>query len=98
MDLPLHPTLPISPLEKWGIDYIDLIAPMSSRRNQYIIITVEYLTKWEEAKMIKVVDAKQIAIFSYKNIIFCFGCPQILVSDRGTYFLNEGIEEMTNLF
>ena len=69
MDLPLHPTLPISPLEKWGIDYIGPIAPMSSKRNQYIIIAVEYLTKWAEAKAIKAADAKQTAIFLYENII-----------------------------
>ena len=58
MDLSLHPTLPISPLEKWGIDYIGPITPMSSKRNQYIIIAVEYLTKWVEAKAIKAADAK----------------------------------------
>ena len=98
MDLPLYPTFPISPLEKWGIDYIGPIAPMSSKRNQYIIIYVEYLTKWAEAKAIKAADAKQTTIFLYENIISRFGCLQILVSNRGTYFLNEAIEEMTKLF
>ena len=71
---------------------------MSSKRNQYIIIAVEYLTKWAEAKEIKAADAKQTAIFLYENIISRFGCAQILVSDRGTHFLNEAIEEMTKLF
>ena len=98
MDLPLHPTLPISPLEKWGIDYIGPIAPMSTKRNQYIIIAVEYLTKWAEAKAIKAADAKQTAIFLHENIISRFGCPKILVSDKGSHFLNEAIEELTKLF
>ena len=98
MDLPLYPTLPISLLEKWGIDYIGPIAPMSTKRNQYIIIAVEYLTKWTEAKPIKAADAKQTAIFLHENIISHFGCPKILVSNRGSHFFNEAIEELTKLF
>ena len=71
---------------------------MSTKRNQYIIIAVEYLTKWAEAKVIKAADAKQTAIFLHENIISRFGCPKILVSDRGSHFLNEAIEELTKLF
>ena len=71
---------------------------MSTKRNLYIIIAVEYLTKWAQAKAIKAADAKQIAIFLHENIISCFGCPKILVSDRGSHFLNEAIEELTKLF
>ena len=98
MDLPLHPTLPISPLEKWGIDYIGPIAPMSTMRNQYIIIAVEYLTKWAKAKAIKAADAKYTAIFLHESIISRFGCLKILVIDRGSHFLNEAIKELTKLF
>jgi hypothetical protein len=98
MDLPLHPSLPLTPLEKWGIDYVGPISPPSSKRNEYIIVATEYLAKWAEAKAVKKADAKQTAIFLYKNIIACFGCPKILISDQGTHFINEAIEEMTTLF
>jgi hypothetical protein len=37
MNLPLNPSLPLVPFEKWGIDYIGQISPASSRRNEYII-------------------------------------------------------------
>ena len=97
MDLPLHPSLPLVPLEKWGIDYVGPITPTSSRRNQYIIVATEYLTKWAEAKAVKSADAKQTAIFLYENVIARFGCPKVLISDRGAHFLNEAIEEMTKL-
>ena len=98
MDLPLNPSLPIAPLEKWGIDYIGPVNPASSRRNQYIIVATEYLTKWAEAKALKQADATQTAIFLYENIIARFGCPKILISDRGTHFLNDTVKEMTELF
>jgi hypothetical protein len=73
MELPLHPSLPLIHLEKWGIDYVGPISPPSSRKNGYIIVATEYLTKWAEAKAVKMVDAKQMAIFLYENIISCFG-------------------------
>jgi hypothetical protein len=58
MNLPLNPSLPLVPFEKWGIDYIGHISPASSRRNEYIIIATEYLTKWTEAKAVKKANAK----------------------------------------
>ena len=39
-----------------------------------------------------------VATFIYENIILRFGCPKILVSDRGSHFLNELFEEMTIKF
>jgi hypothetical protein len=98
MNLPLNPSLSLAPFEKWGIDYIGQISPASSRRNEYIIIATEYLTKWAEAKAVKKADAKQTAIFLYENIISRFGCPKILISDRDSHFLNPVIREMTQLF
>jgi hypothetical protein len=98
MNLPLNPSLPLAPFEKWSIDYIGQISPASLRRNEYIIIATKYLTKWAEAKAVKKADAKQTAIFLYENIISRFGYPKILISDRGSHFLNPVIREMIQLF
>jgi hypothetical protein len=96
MDLPLHPSLPLVPFEKWGFE--KWVYPSSSRGMKYIIVTTEYLTKWAEAKAVKVDDAKATATFLYENVITRFGCPKILISDRGKHFLNEAIENMASLF
>ena len=61
----------------------------------YIVVATEYLTKWAEAKAVKTDTALHAAAFMYKNIIIRFGVPKILVSNRGTYFLNDLISEMT---
>ena len=95
MKLPLNPSLPLVPFEKWGIDYIGQISLASSKRNEYIIIAIEYFTKWVEAKVVKKANAKQTSIFLYKNIISRFGYPKILIKDGGLYFLNPVIKEMT---
>jgi transposase InsO family protein len=98
MEMPLHVSLPLVPFEKWGIDYVGLVHPHSSRGMVYIVVATEYLTKWAEAKVVKTDTAAHAATFMYENIITRFGCPKILVSDRGTHFLNDLIREMTNRF
>jgi len=55
---------------------------------KYIIVATEYLTKWVEAKVVKVDDAKATATFLYENVITRFGCPKMLISDRSKHFLN----------
>ena len=56
------------------------------------------MTKWAEALATKTDDAKTVAKFIYENIITRFGCPKELVSNRGTHFLNDIIEQLTNKF
>ena len=97
-EMPLHISLPLVPFEKWGIDYVGEVHPHFSRRMAYIVIPTEYLTKWAEAKAVKTNTAAHAAAFMYENIITRFGVPKILVSDRGTHFLNNLILEMTQRF
>ncbi|BFI32702.1 hypothetical protein MPTK2_3g07970 [Marchantia polymorpha subsp. ruderalis] len=98
MEMPLQVSLPLVPFEKWGIDYIGEIHPHSSRGMAYIVVATEYLTKWAEAKAVKANTAAHAATFMYENIISRFGCPRILVSDRGTHFLNEMFQDLTDRF
>ena len=56
------------------------------------------MTKWAKALATKIDDAKTVAKFIYENIITRFGCPKELVSDRGTHFVNDIIEQLTNKF
>jgi len=98
MEMPLHVSLPLIPFEKWGIDYVGEVHPQSSKGMKYIVVATEYLTKWAEAKAVKTDTAEHAATFMYENIISRFGVPKILVSDRGTHFLNDLIREMTEKF
>ena len=61
-------------------------------------MVTEYLTKWAEAKAVKTDTTSHAATFMYENIIHKFGCSKILVSDRGTRFLNDFILDMTHRF
>ena len=98
MQLPLHVSLPLVPFEKWGIDYIGEIHPHSSRGMKHIIVATEYLTKWAKAKAVKDNNEKNAAIFLFEQVIARFGCPKILVSDRGQHFLGKVVAEITHRF
>jgi hypothetical protein len=95
---PLTPIIPLAPFEKWGIDFIGPILPVSSRQHRYIILATDYATKWVEAKATRRNDATTAAAFVFQRIMMRFGCPLELVSDRGTHFLNDVIRDLTTQF
>jgi len=95
----LVPILALASFKKWGIDFVGPIAlPTRRGRKRYIVIATNYATKWAEALATKNDDAPTVARFLYENIISHYGCPGELISDRGTHFLNETIENLTNTF
>ena len=50
--MPLHLVMPQAPFEKSGLDYVGPIKPATKgSQSRYIIIAMDYVTKWEEAKM-----------------------------------------------
>ena len=65
--------------EKWGLDAIGPL-PKSTRGKKYIIVGIDYLTKWVEAKAVKEVNAHVVADFVYENICCRFGVPLLLIS------------------
>ena len=95
---PLTPIIPISPFEKWGIDFVGLINPVSARRNRYIILATDYATKWIEARPTRKNDAATAATFLFEEIMMRFGHPLEIVNDRGTHFLNDVICDITTKY
>ncbi|GJR68734.1 reverse transcriptase domain-containing protein [Tanacetum coccineum] len=70
----------------WGIDFMGPFP--SSRGNKYILIAVDYLSKWVEAKALPTNDARVVVKF-LKSLFTRFGTPKAIISDRGTYFCND---------
>ena len=56
------------PFEMIGIDFVGPL-PRTKKGNKYIIVAIDYLTKWSEAKAVQKANAKTAAIFIYEEII-----------------------------
>jgi len=93
----LIPLIVEYPFHRVGID-IKGPLPITSKENRYIIVAMDYLTKWPEAKAIKNAKAETVARFIYEEIICRHGVPEEMLSDRGTSFLNQVIKELCERF
>ncbi|GKE21870.1 reverse transcriptase domain-containing protein [Tanacetum coccineum] len=60
----------------------------SSKGNKYILVAVDYLSKWVEAKALPTNDARVVCKF-LKSLFARFGAPRAIISDRGTHFCND---------
>nr|GEX90016.1 reverse transcriptase domain-containing protein [Tanacetum cinerariifolium] len=70
----------------WGIDFMGPF--LSSRGNKYILVAVDYLSKWFEAKVLPTNDTRVVCKF-LKSLFATFGTLRALISDRGTHFCND---------
>eukprot|EP00253_Pinus_taeda_P035456 PITA_35456 len=85
--------------EKWAIDFVGPIQPQGKKKGtRYIITVMEYLTRWAEAQPVKDYTGVTAIKFLFEYVLTQFGCPKILMSDRGTHFLNETISALTEEF
>ncbi len=66
--------------------------------NKYIIVAIDYVVKWVEAKALKTNTMAVIAIFLYECILTKFGCPLIIVTNQGVHFINDAIKYLINHF
>nr|GEX46910.1 reverse transcriptase domain-containing protein [Tanacetum cinerariifolium] len=70
----------------WGIDFMGPFP--SSRGNKYILVAVDYLSKWVEAKALPTNDTRVICKL-LKSLFARFGTPCAIISNRGTHFCND---------
>nr|GEZ42826.1 reverse transcriptase domain-containing protein [Tanacetum cinerariifolium] len=67
----------------------DFMGPFpNSKGNKYILVAVDYLSKWVKAKALPTNDARVVVKF-LKSLFSQFGTPKAIISDRGTHFCND---------
>ena len=79
---------------------IDVMGPLPVTRNgkRYIILAVDFFTKYLEGIAVDEADAQTVAKFIHSDIICRHGVPKELTSDRGTEFVNNLIKELSRTY
>nr|GEY67017.1 reverse transcriptase domain-containing protein [Tanacetum cinerariifolium] len=70
----------------WGNDFMGPFP--SSRGKKYILVAVDYLSKWVEVKALPTNDARVVCKI-LKSLFTRFGTPRAIISDHGTHFCND---------
>ena len=89
-EMPQQPLLFCEVFDVWGIDFMGPFPP--SFGFTYILLAVDYVSKWVEAKATRCDDAKTVVDFVKSNIFCRFGVPRAMISDQGTHFCNKQME------
>ncbi|GJT19046.1 reverse transcriptase domain-containing protein [Tanacetum coccineum] len=89
--VPRNPQQKLSPITspwsfyKWGIDIAGPF-PEGPGKVKFLIVAIDYFTKWIEAKPVAAITGSQIKKFMWDNIVYRFGLPGEIISDNRKQF------------
>ena len=69
------------PFAQLGLDILGPF-PLSTRQMKFLVVGIDYFTKWVEAKLLANITQQNVKNFVWKNIVCRFGVPKVLVSDN----------------
>ncbi|KAL0426453.1 UNVERIFIED_CONTAM: hypothetical protein Slati_2820100 [Sesamum latifolium] len=75
-----------------GIDIVGPF-PLAVGQRKFLLVAVDYFTKWVEAKPLARITEGKVTKFIWKNIIYRFGIPREIISDNGHQFQGRKIQE-----
>jgi len=90
--MPLNPILIVEIFDVWGIDFMGPFP--NSFGYLYILVVVDYLSKWVEVVACTTNDHGLVVQFLKDTIFACFGTPRAIISDGGKHFYNRIFEQL----
>lgn len=80
-EMPLNGMIKVEPFNSWGIDFMDPFPPSNS--HVYILVHVDYVTKWVEVVACVANNAQIVFNFLKKNVFDSFKVPRVLICEGG---------------
>ena len=93
----LHRQVHLEPFEKWALDFIGPINPTSNGK-KYILVCIDYVTKWAEAKALVRATEHTVVNFLFEEIFVRYGVPREIVTDQGTQFTSKLVKDITEKY
>ena len=81
-----------------GIDVIESVIPKASNGHEYILVAIDYFTKWVEVVLYKSVTQTVVAQFLKHDIIYCDGVPGELITDNRANLNRKMIQKLCQHF
>ena len=94
--MPLNLILVVELFDVWGIDFIGPFP--TSFEYTYILVGVDYVSKWVESMPCRAEDHKAVLKFLKENIFSGFGVPKAIISDGGPHFCNKTFENLLSKY
>jgi len=94
----LYPIIKPWSFRGWGLNFIGQIHPPSSKGYRFVLVAMNYFTKWTEAVPLKNMTHKEVIEFITEHIIHRFSIPQTLTTDQGTSFVSKEVREFVELY
>ncbi|PKI40009.1 hypothetical protein CRG98_039579 [Punica granatum] len=94
----LHPMAAPWPFSMWDMDIIGLINPKASNAHLFILVAIDYFTKWIEAITLASVTAKAVARFLKRDIIVRYEVPATLITENAKNLNSKLIDELCAQF
>jgi len=91
-EMPQSGILEVELFEVWGINLMGLF-PLS-HNSLYILVAVDYFSKWVEVITIPTNDSKVVIKFLKKHIFIWFNTPRDPLTNNGAYFYNNALESL----
>lgn len=95
-EMPQHGIMVVDIFDVWGIDFMGPFP--TSYAYKYILVGVDYVSKWVEAIATTTDDSKVVTEFVRRNIFARFGVPRVIISDGGSHFCNKKLDSVLSKY